>query len=119
MDCGLNSQEIEHARAGVHAYAEYQIFGELSLILCNFCAHDFSSYDPTFFGLPRGARLGMAESRSWTFVRDVQPCVVKDKCCNHCHYRLPFLQFVLLAREINSRREIPTRRDSIDENELS
>ena len=59
MECGFDPKEIEHARAGIHTYAEYRIFGDLTLVLCDFCQCDFSSYDPTFFGLPRGTRVGM------------------------------------------------------------
>jgi hypothetical protein len=100
MDCGSNPKEIEHARAGIHTFAEYRIFGDLSLVLCNFCQVDFGSYDPTFFGLPRGTRVGM--ECGWDFVRDVQPVITKDKCCPKCGHRLPFLEFVIHARELHS-----------------
>lgn len=99
MDCGsryLNEME----RVGKYTYAEYRIFGDLSLVLCNFCHLDFASYDPTFFGLPRNTRLEL-QARDWTFVRDVQPSITKDKCCVHCGYRLPFLEFVARARELH------------------
>ena len=99
MDCGSVPQEIEHARQGKHKYAEYRIFGDLSLVLCDFCQVDFSSYDPTFFGLPMGTRVGM--ERGWQFVRDVEPVITKDKCCTKCGYRLPFLEFVARARELH------------------
>ena len=102
MDCGFDPEEIEHARAGMHTYAEYCVFGDLSLVLCNFCQCDFSSYDPTFFGLPRGTRVGMERPRGWKFVREVQPAIVKDKCCAKCRHRLPFLEFVVQARELHS-----------------
>jgi hypothetical protein len=50
MECGFFPEEIEHVKAGKHTYAEWRIFSELSLVLCNFCYVDFGSYDPTFFG---------------------------------------------------------------------
>ena len=100
MDCGSIPREIDEARAGKHTYAEYRIFGELSLVLCNFCQADFSSYDPTFFGLPRGTRVGLESG--WQFVRDVQPVITNDKCCAKCGYRLPFLEFIVHARELHS-----------------
>lgn len=103
MGCGFDPEEIKHARAGIHHYAEYRIFGDLSLVLCNFCQCDFSSYDPTFFGLPRGTRVGMERPRGWEFVREVEPVITKDKCCIHCKRRLPFLEFVADARELHSR----------------
>lgn len=102
MDCGFHPWEIEHARTGIHTYAEYRIFGELSLVLCSFCQCDFGSYDPTFFGLPRGIRVGMERGRGWEFVREVQPFIGKDKCCTQCGYRLKFLEFVARARELHS-----------------
>jgi hypothetical protein len=101
MDCGSKLEKLGHARVGEYTYAEYRIFRDLSLVLCSFCQWDFSSYDPTFFGLPRGTWVGM-ESRRWTFVREVQPVITKDKCCAHCGYRLPFLEFVARARELHS-----------------
>jgi hypothetical protein len=102
MACGSHPREIDEARAGKHTYAEWCIFGELRLVLCNFCSSDFSSYDPTFFGLPRRTDIGM---NTWQFVRDVQPMIVKDKCCPACGHRLPFLEFVARARELHSRHE--------------
>lgn len=101
MDCGHDPVEIEQARAGEHTYAEYRIFGDLSLVLCNFCGVDFSSYHAEFFGLPRGTRLGHGE-RDWQFVREVSPAISKDKCCTACGHRLPFLEFVVKARELHS-----------------
>jgi len=100
MECGSDPREIEEARAGQHTYAEYRIFGELSLVLCDFCQADFSSYDPTFFGLVPGQRVGM--EHGWIFVRDVQPVLTKDKCCPSCGYRLPFLEFIVHARELHN-----------------
>ena len=100
VECGSIPREIDEARAGKHTYAEYRIFGELSLVLCNFCQVDFSSIDPTFFGLSRGTRVGLESG--WQFVRDVQPVITNDKCCPKCGYRLPFLEFIVHARELHS-----------------
>jgi hypothetical protein len=100
MDCGHDPVEIEHARAGKHTYADYRIFGDLSLVLCNFCEADFTSYDPAFFGLPRGTHLGPG-ARDWQFIRDVPVAVTKDKCCAACGHRLPFLEFVMQARALH------------------
>jgi hypothetical protein len=99
MDCGSTPAGLEDAHAGKHTYAEYRIFGDLSLVLCDFCKFDFTSYDPTFFGLPRGTRIGLRELE-WQFIRDVPLTITKDKCCTACGYRLPFLKFVLQAREL-------------------
>ena len=100
MDCGCHPTEVEHARQGKHTYAEYRIFGDLSLVLCNFCQVDFTSYDPTFFNLPREKRIGLGE-KGFQFVREVQPVVTKGKCCPQCRLPLPFLEFVVRAREFH------------------
>ncbi len=101
MDCGHDPTEVEHARTGRHTFAVYRIFGDLSLVLCDFCHVDFSSYDPTYFGLPRRTRIGLGE-RGWQFIRDVPSTVTKDKCCAACAHRLPFLEFVLHARDLHN-----------------
>jgi hypothetical protein len=100
MDCGHDPQEVEHARAGRHTYAEYRIFGELSLVLCDFCQVDFGSYDPTWFGLPRGTRIGFGE-RDWQLIRSVSPTTTRGRCCAACGHRLSFLEFVLQARALH------------------
>ena len=101
MDCGPTPAGLEDARAGKHTYAEYRIFGDLSLVLCDICQVDFASYDPTFFGLPRGTPIGMRQ-QEWQFIHDVPVTITKDKCCTACGYRLPFLWFVLHARELHN-----------------
>ncbi len=98
MECGHLREEIEHALAGKHTYAEMRIFEDLSLILCDFCQVDFSSIDPTFFGLPRGTRIGYQKMQFLRIVEDVR--IGEDKCCTQCGHRLPFLKFVLKAREL-------------------
>jgi len=102
MECGFLPSEIEHAQTGKHTFAEYRIFGELSLVLCNICYVDFGSRDPVFFGLPSQLRIDICR---WEFVRDVQPVITKGKCCVKCGYRLPFLEFVAQARELNAERK--------------
>ena len=100
MECGSDPREVEEAQAGEHTYSEYRIFGDLSLVLCDFCQVDFSSYDPAFFGLPPGRPVGMASG--WRFLRDVDPGIKRDKCCSRCGYRLPFLEFVVRARALHT-----------------
>jgi hypothetical protein len=98
MDCGHRPEEIEHALAGIHSFAEMRIFDELTLILCDFCQVDFSSYDPTYFGLEAGSRMGY---RRMQFVRDVEERFIrKAKYCPECDRVLPFLQFLEKARKL-------------------
>jgi hypothetical protein len=66
-ECGAVAEELEHFKSGKHSYAEYEVFPRLKLTLCNFCDVDFGSRDPTFFGLPRSARIG------YEFMRLVRP----------------------------------------------
>ena len=68
MECGSLPEEIEHARAGKHSYAEMSIFSDLSLVLCNFCQVDFGSFKPEMFGLPSESRIGYGKMQ---FVREV------------------------------------------------
>jgi len=100
MECGGSPGEIDEALAGKHSYSEYQIFGDLSLVLCNFCQCDFGSYDPTYFGLPLRTKIGMMD-RGWKFIRAVPPVIVKDKWCPQCRERLSYLSFVVRARELH------------------
>ena len=99
MDCGHYPIELEHHAEGMHSYAEYRIFGSLSLILCDFCQVDFGSYDPTYFGLPASTRIGFEYME---FVRDYEPSwQTFDTVCPECHRRLAFLEFVASARELH------------------
>ena len=95
-DCGAVPEEIEHFRQGKHTYQRIEVLPGLELNLCDFCMLDFGSYDPTYFGLPRGARVGFERMR---VVRDVvNPSAGKDKYCPECRRRLTFLRFASEAR---------------------
>lgn len=95
--CGGDPKEIEHFEQGMHSYKEYAVFPPLTLVLCNICDVDFGSFDPAFFGLSRGARIGFERMTLVGSVKDA--CVSKDKFCASCGYRLAFLRFVAKARE--------------------
>ena len=99
MDCGHIPEELQQFVENQHTYAEYRIFGSLSLVLCNFCEVDFGSYDSAYFGAPPNARLGF----EWmSLVRDITPLPhTFDKVCPECHRRLAFLEFVCAARELH------------------
>jgi len=98
---GGQPQELDHFGDGRHTYAEMRIFGNLSLVLCDFCQVDFGSFDPQFFGLPRGTRIGFGKME---FVRRVENLGLgKDKWCPQCGYRLAFLRFVAESRQLHSR----------------
>lgn len=99
MECGAIPQEIEHALSGKHTYAEMRVFGDLTLVLCNFCQVDFGSYNPTFFGLPEDSRIGYEKMQ---FLRSVEDVFIgKDKYCPHCKHRRAFLEFVKNVRELH------------------
>ena len=60
------------------------------LVLCDFCHADFSSYDPTYFGLPAKTSIGLGFT---TPLRDVTPAEhTFDKVCSQCQHRLAFLE---------------------------
>jgi hypothetical protein len=104
MGCGNLPEEIEHALSGRHTYAEMRIFGDLTLLLCDFCQVVFGSFNPEVFGLPEDARIGYEKMQ---FLRDVEEVHVgKDKVCPSCKSRLPFLKFVQRARELYAHVEI-------------
>jgi len=95
QQCGTNSDEIIHYK--VHEYNEYEVFEGLNLILCNFCDVDFGSFDPTFFGLPKGTNVGYEKLK---FVKEISEISLnKDKYCPSCGYRLAFLRFIAKSRE--------------------
>jgi hypothetical protein len=100
-ECGALATEIEHFRAGKHSYREYEIFPPLRLTLCNFCDVDFGSFDPAFFGLPPGAKIGYEYFRALEPVE--QPTLARDKFCPSCGYRLKFLRFIADARRQHAR----------------
>jgi hypothetical protein len=99
-DCGHLVQEIEHALKGKHTYAEMRIFGDLALVLCDFCQVDFDSYHPEYFGLPPNARIGY---KKLAFLREVSEVLIgKDKYCGNCDRRLAFLEFLSKSRELHN-----------------
>src|SRR5215204_1432475 len=101
MECGNLPDEIENALAGKHTYAEMRIFGDLTLVLCDYCQVDFGAFNPEVFGLPKGVRIGYGKMQ---FLRDVEEVRIgKDKICPQCRHRLPFLKFVQRARELHGR----------------
>jgi len=99
MDCGNLPEELQHFREGRHSYAEYQIFGSLSLVLCNVCCNDFGSYDPAFCGLPPRPRISNLK-----LLHDLYPLPERtfDAVCPECERRLAFLEFLVAARELHA-----------------
>jgi hypothetical protein len=93
-ECGALQQELEHFAARKHSYAEYEVFPPLKLTLCNFCDVDFGSGDPTFFGLPRSARIG------YQFMRLVQPIQERTSSVPRATFVYPF--FALFTRRGSS-----------------
>ena len=95
-ECGADPVEIAHFQLGKHTFHRYEIFPPLQLTLCNFCDVDFGSFAPTFFGLPRRARIGY---QYFTVIDRIEsPSLSKDKFCPACRFRLQFLRFVDQAR---------------------
>jgi hypothetical protein len=96
-DCGHDPEELVHLAEARHTYDEVETLGARA-VLCDFCQSDFSSYDPTYFGLPHGTPLGRPHIQ---FVRRIQdPRANTDKFCPRCQRRLAFLRFVAQARAV-------------------
>jgi len=90
---------LDHLVAGKHTYTEVLAFG-IPIVVCDFCLVDFSSYDPTFFNRPRGAKRGLGE---FVEVREItNPSRGKDKFCPVCERRLAFLRFLSRVRATGS-----------------
>jgi len=102
MDCGDDPKEITDLLKNSHTYSEFEVSPGLRLILCNFCEADFSSYDPTYFGLPLGTKMGIGKM---IFIRNIEdPKIIKDFVCPTCNHRLAFLDFMVRFRENNKGR---------------
>jgi hypothetical protein len=100
MECGHLPEELKHFYDGLHTYAEYQVFGNLSLVLCDFCCADFGSIKPAHFGLPpRSSSLRKPLER----LREIYSLPEKsyDYFCPDCHHRLAWLEFVIAARQFH------------------
>ena len=99
-DCGHDQNEIVHYNEGKHTYHELEIFG-ISIILCNYCMVDFSSYEPEYFGLSRSTKVGFG-SKSFKEIRILNHLSIqKDKFCPSCGHRLTFLKWLRDIRERN------------------
>jgi hypothetical protein len=101
MVCGAIPHEIEDALKGKHTYAEYCFFGDLTLVLCDFCVSDLRSYYPSYFGLPKEAKSELENMRLTRSIYRIE--ITKDKFCPDCGERSAFLRFVEQARELNTK----------------
>lgn len=101
-DCGAIPEELEHFQQGIHSYNVYTVLYGMELTLCDFCHVDFGSYNPEFFGLPKGQRVNPTKMN---FVRSIdQPSLRPGKVCIQCGLRLSFARFVARTRELNANR---------------
>jgi hypothetical protein len=99
-ECGHLPEEIAHALAGKHKYAEMRICNALTVILCDYCQVDFGSHDADFLGLSGKKRIGFGEM---VFVRAIENIHIgKDKYCHQCGYRLAFLDFIARVRKLHA-----------------
>ncbi len=87
-ECGGDPAELEHFREGQHQYTCYEVFPGLRLVLCNLCDVDFGSFDPTFFGLPPGSRIGYQNMRLVKPIHD--PSIGRTSSVTHAATGLRF-----------------------------
>lgn len=100
MECGGDPRELRMLEDLAHSYNEVLVFGEFSLVLCDFCQIDFGTYPSYFFGLPRHQHLGFNDL---VFQQQIEPKLAFDWVCDHCGYRKGFLDFVSQLRARSSR----------------
>ena len=94
--CGAESEAVEHHLTGLHGYAEYELFGGMRIVLCNYCALDFPRQDPALFGRPADPPLERSDLR--LRARLERPAMQEDLYCPRCEKRLAWLEFVSSAR---------------------
>jgi len=93
-DCGHLPRELDDLDENAHTYDEVELLGSQA-VLCDFCQVDFDSYDPAYFGRPRGASVGTGMQ----FIREIRdPRPGVDAYCPTCQRRLAFLRFLAEAR---------------------
>ena len=98
-DCGALPEELDECLKGEHEYSEWEVFPGLRVVFCDICVLDFGSYDPTYFGLPKGTRLDMD---TMSLIKNIEhPQITKDGYCPQCNHRLAFLKFIVKIREQN------------------
>jgi hypothetical protein len=108
IDCGALEEQVNLLKQDIAEgfahdainFNEYRVFGDVEATFCDFCAVDFGSYDPTYFGLPKGARFGYEKMQ---FLKSVdRPSIGRDKYCPACNLRLAFMKFAFKARDENA-----------------
>lgn len=101
-DCGGTRStltEMQQVDEQKDVYTIYEVYKGLNLTLCSFCAIDFGSYRPEYFGFENEQRLSITD---FNFVKQIEnPTIVKDKFCPECNRRLKFLNFVVAIRQSN------------------
>ena len=103
--CGWNVPiEIEHLNEKRHTYTTYEIYKGLRLTLCDFCAVDFGSHKPEYFGFKNGKRLSLGDFNLVSRIE--RPEIVKDKVCPDCCARLKFLKVVSEIRKMNETQDL-------------
>lgn len=95
-ECGGDPSSLERFKGGRHTYHAVKVFDGQELILCDSCMLNFGSFDPDFFGQPKGSPIGFEHME---VVRQIQsPGQRPDRHCPACGYRLRFLKFVKDSR---------------------
>jgi hypothetical protein len=93
-DCGHDPSELDECRRGEHTYHAFGIWSD-EIVLCDFCAADFASYLPEYWGLPPGPLPGYPLERRHAIE---EAAIGADLYCPKCRHRLAFLSFRARAR---------------------
>lgn len=98
MDCGPTEAGINELATS--RYTQYAVYLDQRLVLCDFCAVDFGSYNPMYFGFQNDKKLDL---HVFNFIGVVkEPALHFDKVCPECAKRLVFLNFVAACRLANN-----------------
>jgi hypothetical protein len=87
FDCGHAPHELEEHVRGAHQYYVFSLWGR-EIVLCDFCAADFDSYSPDYWGLTdevvNGYPLKLQRKLDNSGVE-------RDAFCSSCGHRVAFL----------------------------
>jgi len=99
LDCGGNSQELEHMKSGQHYFLKVELFD--NEILCDFCYADMPSTDPLYWGFPKGFDWGKnlySRSQEEIDTQEISnPQSFQEMACSNekCHNTLRKQRFII------------------------
>ena len=99
LDCGWDKDSTSEYKRNKKTLFRCLLFNKFEATLCDFCMHDFDSYDPEVFGLTADSPLS---NNYVTRVTGKVPHRLEmevDKYCPKCFMRLKFIVLIDKIRE--------------------